>query len=88
MFGSGEAVLAEKTNVVAIPGEAVRRENGKRVVYVLKDGKLERRDVQVALDGSPDGRIGIAEGVAENETVVVTPGLRLNDGLAARIAGR
>jgi RND family efflux transporter MFP subunit len=88
MFGSGEAVLAEALAVVAIPGEAVRQEKGSRFVYVLKDGKLERRSVQVALDGSPDGRIGIAEGIAENETVVVTPGLRLNDGLAARIAGR
>lgn len=88
MFGSGEAVLAEKPGVVAIPGEALREENGMRVVYVLKDGRLERRPVQVALQGSTDGRIGIAEGVAENETVVATPGLRLNDGLAARIAGR
>ncbi len=88
MFGAGEAVLAEASGVVAIPGEAVRDENGARVVYVLKDNKLERRVVQIALQGSADGRIGIAEGVAENETVVATPGLRLNDGLAARIAGR
>lgn len=88
MFGAGEAVLAEALGVVAIPGEAVREENGSRVVYVLKDGKLERRAVQIALQGSADGRIGIAGGVAENETVVATPGLRLNDGLAARIAGR
>lgn len=88
MFGAGEAVLAEKTGIVAIPSEALREENGVRVVYVLKDGKLERRPVQVALQGSADGRIGLADGVAENETVVATPGLRLNDGLAARIAGR
>ncbi|PJI39023.1 efflux RND transporter periplasmic adaptor subunit [Ferrovibrio sp.] len=88
MFGAGEAVLVEAPGVIAIPGEALREENGTRVVYVLKDGKLERRAVKVALQGSADGRIGIAEGVAENETVVATPGLRLNDGLAARIAGR
>lgn len=88
MFGAGEAVLAEAPGVVAIPGEAVREENGASVVYVLKDNKLERRTVKIALRGSADGRIGIAEGVAENETVVATPGLRLNDGLAARIAGR
>jgi RND family efflux transporter MFP subunit len=87
MFGSGEAVLAEKAGTVAVPGEALRQENGSRVVYVLKDGKLQRRNVQVAIEGS-DGRIGIAEGVAEGETVVATPGLRLSDGLAARIAGR
>ena len=88
MFGSGEAVLAEKQGTVAIPGEALRRENGDRVVYVLKDGRLQRRSVQVALEGSADGRVGIAEGVAEGETVVATPGLRLTDGLAARVAGR
>lgn len=88
MFGAGEAVLVEAPGVIAIPGEALREENGRRVVYVLKDGKLERRAVRVALQGSSDGRIGIADGVAENETVVATPGLRLNDGLAARIAGR
>lgn len=88
MFGAGEAVLAEAPAVVAVPGEAVREENGARVVYVLKDNRLERRSVKVALEGSADGRIGIAEGVAENEIVVATPGLRLNDGLAARIAGR
>lgn len=88
MFGAGEAVLAEAPGVVAIPGEAVREENGARVVYVLKDGRLERRSVKIALEGSTDGRIGVAEGIAENETVVATPGLRLNDGLAARIAGR
>lgn len=88
MFGSGEAVLAEAAGVVAIPAEALRQEDGARVVYVLKDGKLQRRRVQVALDGTADGRIGIAEGVAEGETVVATPGLRLNDGLPARIAGR
>ena len=88
MFGAGEAVLVEAPGVIAIPGEALREENGRRVVYVLKDGKLERRAVRVALQGRSDGRIGIADGVAENETVVATPGLRLNDGLAARIAGR
>lgn len=88
MFGAGEAVLAEAAGVVAIPGEAVREENGARVVYVLKDNRLERRSVKVALEGTADGRVGIAVGVAENEIVVATPGLRLNDGLAARIAGR
>lgn len=89
MFGSGEAVLNEKPGAVAIPVEALRQEkDAGRVVYVLKDGKLERRSVQTSIEGSTDGRVGIASGVAEGETVVATPGLRLNDGLAARIAGR
>lgn len=88
MFGSGEAVLAEAAGIVAVPGEAVRRENGATVVYVLKDGRLQRRTVEIGLAGSADGRLGLASGVAAGETVVVTPGLRLSDGLAARVAGR
>lgn len=88
MFGSGEAVLAEQKNAVAIPVEAVRREKDADIVYVLKDNRLERRVVQVALSGTPDGRVAIAGGVSAGETVVATPGLRLGDGLPARIAGR
>lgn len=88
MFGSGEAVLAERRGAVAIPVEALRRDDNADIVYVLKDNRLERRAVSVALAGTPDGRVAISSGVAAGETVVATPGLRLSDGLAARIAGR
>jgi membrane fusion protein, multidrug efflux system len=88
MFGSGEAVLTEASQAVAIPQEALRQESGASIVYVLKDGRVERRAVTVSLSGTAEGRIGIASGVTDGETVVVTPGLRLNDGLSARIAGR
>lgn len=88
MFGSGEAILAEAANTVAIPAEALRREDTETVVYVLQDGRLQRRAVTVAIDQTTDGRVGIASGLAAGETVISTPGLRLNDGLAARVAGR
>lgn len=88
MFGSGEAILAEAVNVVALPAEALRREGNETVIYVLKDGKLQRRSVSVAIDQTTEGRIGIASGLAAGETVISTPGLRLNDGLSARVAGR
>ena len=88
MFGSGEAVLAEALNTVAIPAEALRREGSETVVYVLAGDRLERRSVSIALDNTTDGRIGIASGLSAGETVISTPGLRLSDGLAARIAGR
>lgn len=88
MFGSGEAILAEAANTVAIPAEALRREGTETVVYVLQDGRLQRRAVTVAIDQTTDGRVGIASGLAAGETVISTPGLRLNDGLVARVAGR
>lgn len=88
MFGSGEAVLAEAAGAVAIPSEALRREGSETVVYVLHQNRLQRRGVTVALDNTTDGRIAIGSGLAAGETVISTPGLRLSDGLAARIAGR
>lgn len=88
MFGAGEAVLAEAAQTVAIPQEALRREGTDSVVYVLKDNRLQRRTVTVALTGTAEGRTGISTGLSAGETVVATPGLKLNDGLAARIAAR
>lgn len=89
MFGSGEAVLKEIRNATAIPADAVRMENGETVVYLLADGKLKRRRVSVALDNTTDGRVAIAAGdIAPGDTVVATPGLKLSDGLPAKIAGR
>lgn len=88
MFGTGEAVLAEAPQTVAIPQEALRREGNDSVVYVLKDNRLQRRAVTVALSGTAEGRIGIGDGLAAGETVVATPGLKLSDGLAGRIATR
>lgn len=88
MFGTGEAVLAEAAGAVAVPADAVRQEDGASVVYVLAGDQLQRRVVTVALDGTTDGRVAIGSGVQDGETVIATPGLRLNDGLPARISGR
>lgn len=89
MFGSGEAVLAEAAGVVAVPGEAVRLDpDGTAHVFVLTQGKLSKRKVALGLTGTTDGRAEIRSGVEAGETVVATPGLKLTDGLAARVAGR
>lgn len=88
MFGTGEAVLAEIDNALAVPADAVRREKDETVVYVLAGDKLERRKVTVLLDGTTDGRVALGGDIKAGETVIATPGLRLNDGLPARISGR
>lgn len=88
MFGSGAAILAEQPGALAVPVDAVREENGGTVVYVLAGDRLERRKVTVSFAGSADGRVGIRGSIAAGETVVATRGLKLSDGLPARIAGR
>lgn len=88
MFGTGEAVLAEIDGALAVPADAVRHEKDETVVYVLAGDKLERRKVTVLLDGTTDGRVALGGDIKAGETVIATPGLRLNDGLPARISGR
>lgn len=93
MFGSGEAILAEARDAVAVPYEALRTDSKGPHVFVLvqKDGepgRIERRAVTPGLTETIQGKVEIQQGLREGETVVSTPGLRLSDGTAARVAGR
>lgn len=79
---------APGTGVVAaaravIPKTAMREEAGKSVVYVLHEGKLERRVVTV---GRPHGEeVEVLAGVSEGEQVVVKAPEGLKDGQSANI---
>lgn len=88
MFASGEAILAEARDAVAVPREAIRREAGAAHVYVLEKNRVVRRLVELGLTETVQGMVEIRSGVAAGDTVISAPGLRLSDGLAARIAGR
>ena len=62
--------LAARKGVLAIPSKAVRRIEGKTVVYVLVDGQPQPRPVRV---GWKDGRwTEVAEGLDEGETVLLS----------------
>ncbi len=87
MFASGEAILAEARDAVAVPREALRQDGGAHV-FVLENDRVLRRAVQVGLAETVQGLVEIRSGVSAGETVISAPGLKLNDGLAARVAGR
>lgn len=59
-----------KENVLIIPEEAVREKDGKKTAKVLKDNKIEERDIYIGLEGS-DGNVEIISGLNEGEKVVV-----------------
>ena len=60
--------LDAKTGVLAIPAKAVKRERGKNVVYVMKDGHPQPREVKV---GWKDGTwIEVVSGLQEGETIL------------------
>ncbi|WP_428248014.1 efflux RND transporter periplasmic adaptor subunit [Ferrovibrio sp.] len=88
MFASGEAILAEAANAVAVPYEALRRDNGAPYLFVLADGRVVKRKVEVGLTETIQGLVQITQGLSPGETVISAPGLKLTDGLAARVAGR
>jgi RND family efflux transporter MFP subunit len=67
---------------LALPAAALRREQGRDVVLVVKDGKVERR--AVAAEEGPGGAVTITSGLAPGESVVVEGPPDLSDGMAVK----
>jgi RND family efflux transporter MFP subunit len=63
---------------VLIPKEALRSQDGQDVVFVVEDGRAERRAVTVG--GTQGGDALISAGVAAGEQVIVQPPAGLADG--------
>jgi len=63
-------------------GAIVRGEGGARV-WVVRDGKVERR--AVSLGDEQDGQVTVLEGLQGGEAVVVDPPQRLRDGAAVEL---
>ena len=64
--------VGRRTNVIAVPIEAVAVEGGKDYCYVPADGLLERRPVK--LGGANADLLEVTEGLEEGEEVVLDPG--------------
>ena len=76
-------------NAITLPREAVRQDgNGTRFMYEIVNGKLKRRDVEIATSNLT--KVEIARGLTENAQVAVSAASSqpLQDGLAVRIAER
>jgi RND family efflux transporter MFP subunit len=66
-----------------LPNEAVHDENGKKIVFLVKNEKLERRAVSV---GSIQGtQAEILSGIVAGDAVVVKGPANMQDGLAVQI---
>lgn len=62
--------LEKKENVLTVPNNAIKREQGKTVVTVLdNNGKMDKRNVKTGY--STNGYVEIMEGVREGEKVVI-----------------
>jgi HlyD family secretion protein len=74
-----EIKAGDSTKKIAIPHPALIDEAGIKIVYVLKDGTLERREVQTGVMN--DAFIEITSGVTPGELVVLTPTGEMHDGM-------
>lgn len=63
---------------VIVPKTAVRQQDGRDIVWVVRDGKAERRAVTVG--GTTGDEVSIAAGLSAGESVVVDGPENLSDG--------
>jgi RND family efflux transporter MFP subunit len=63
---------------VLVPAEAIRQDGGKDVVYVVKDGRAERR--AVSLGGTLGESREVQAGVSSGDAVVLEAPTNLKDG--------
>ncbi|PAE41239.1 efflux RND transporter periplasmic adaptor subunit [Bacillus sp. 7884-1] len=74
-----EIKAGDSTKKVAIPHPALIDEAGIKIVYILKDGMLERREVQTGVMN--DTFIEVTSGITPGELVVLTPTEEMHDGM-------
>jgi RND family efflux transporter MFP subunit len=66
-----------------LPNDALHDENGKKIVFMVKNGKLERR--AVAIGGSKGDQTEIMSGLVAGDIVVLRGPANLQDGQAVQI---
>ena len=90
LFVSGEVVVNESRNVVAVPQAAIRREGvvQQAVAYVVARGAIVRRAVQIGIIDGARGLVEVRSGLAPGDTVVVGPVEGLAEGTRVDLARR
>jgi HlyD family secretion protein len=78
MTATAAIAVRRTTNRPSVHGSALVGRPGGQAVFVVEDGKVHLRPVQVAADG--DDRVAVASGLRDGERVVSRGAERLRDG--------
>lgn len=72
MFAEAQLTVARRTDVVAIPQTAVRRQAGQAFVYAIRNGKLAQQGIRLGGEGmTSDGpAVEVDSGIAAGERIV------------------
>jgi HlyD family secretion protein len=77
----------ERTNVITVPRGAVETDNGKRYVFVVKNGvgntTLEKREIQVGIADATN--FEVVGGLQGNEIVALPGDVDLKDGMTVKV---
>lgn len=85
MFARIRAVLEEHPAALTVPIEAVLGNGEDRFVFLLADGKAERRPVEPGFE--QDGRVWVRTGLTAGDQVIVRGIERVKDGAPVRLEG-
>jgi hypothetical protein len=78
---SGPAAVA--ASAPQVPADAVVSDKQSTFVWVVRDGKVEKRAVRAGT--ARDGQVPITQGLQGGEAVVVEPPRRLRDGATVEL---
>ena len=78
MTATASIEVRRSTDRLSVPGSALVGRAGGQAVFVVEDGKVRLRPVQVAADG--EDRVAVASGLRDGERVVSRGAERLRDG--------
>jgi HlyD family secretion protein len=78
MTATAAIEVRRATDQLSVPGSALVGRSGGQAVFVIENGKVRLRPVQVAADG--EDRVAVASGLHEGERVVSRGAERLRDG--------
>jgi RND family efflux transporter MFP subunit len=78
-----DATDAAAAPQVRVPANAIVVEDGASHVWVVRDGKVERRAVKTS--PTPDGQVAVLEGLEGGETLVVDAPARMSEGRAVEL---
>lgn len=84
MFGRASIIINRKTALNIAP-DAIKRINGKRAVYVVKDGIAKLTFVELGMQ-RPDA-VEIKKGIGAGDTVIIFASEELKDGTRVKIIG-
>ncbi|MEQ1832450.1 MAG: efflux RND transporter periplasmic adaptor subunit, partial [Candidatus Eisenbacteria bacterium] len=88
LFATGSVVTKEARKVLAVPSAALRHDGEATFVWVLANGKLDKKAVKAGLRDERRDLVEVLSGLAEGDQVITGPVEGFAPGRVARVSGK